>query len=95
MTRAKTSSARLALIARKLAQEPSTKAVVTPLREEQGNPSSVFGGHRTGKRKRGVSVTKRKPRATVSVTRFDLIDRDGNTVAYGAKTIEYRREPNA
>lgn len=47
----------------------------------------VSGGFRAGKRKRGNSLIKRKPREAVTVTRFDVFDTDGRIVAINADMV--------
>lgn len=51
---------------------------------------AVFGGHRTGKRKRGNSLTKRRPTETVRAVGMDIRDADGRILALGAKMISNR-----
>lgn len=52
-------------------------------------PIGPYAGHKAGKRKRGVSVLKRRPRAATVVTRYVAKDEHGNTLAH-VKTLTYR-----
>jgi hypothetical protein len=54
-------------------------------------PIGVFGGHRTGKRKRGNSLLKVAPKDTTRATIYDATDDHGNTVAT-FKTLTYKRK---
>jgi hypothetical protein len=49
--------------------------------------SSVFGGHRAGKRKRGTSVTKRKQREQTRAIAMDVLTEDGAIVALGVTMV--------
>jgi hypothetical protein len=51
---------------------------------------AVFGGHRAGKRKRGTSVTKRRPTETVRAVPMDIRDSDGRILALGTRMISNR-----
>lgn len=51
----------------------------------------VSGGHRTGKRKRGTSVTRQKPKTAVKVYLRDYFDSEGNIVALGVDMVSYKR----
>jgi hypothetical protein len=50
----------------------------------------VFGGHRTGKRRRGNSLTKKAPRANTTVTTYNIVDTDGIVVGR-INTLRYTR----
>jgi hypothetical protein len=52
--------------------------------------SSVFGGHRQGKRKRGTSVTKSSPRETVHAIPMDVTAEDGRIIALGVTMVSHR-----
>jgi hypothetical protein len=54
---------------------------------------AVFGGHRTGKRKRGTSVLRKQPRDTVRVIPFDIHDADGICIAWDIHTVIQRVAP--
>jgi hypothetical protein len=54
-------------------------------------PLGVNGGHRTGKRKRGNSLTKLAPKTTVRAVQYEATDDDGNVVARFS-TITYTRK---
>src|SRR4051794_39043323 len=51
---------------------------------------SVFGGHRAGKRKRGTSVSKRKPNEASRVVPMDVHGADGRIIALGVRTVSNR-----
>jgi hypothetical protein len=60
-----------------------------------GSPAApyrgVSGGFRAGKRKRGTSLLKRKPKQTVHTYSRDLLDSSGEIVATNIRTISYKR----
>lgn len=53
----------------------------------------VSGGFRAGKRRKGNSLLKRKPREAVKVIKFDVHDPDGRVVALGATMVTM--QPNS
>lgn len=56
-----------------------------------GKPaSSVAGGFRAGKRKRGNSLIKLKPRETVTAQRATVTDEHGAIVAENVTMITYK-----
>jgi hypothetical protein len=76
------------LTLRNVAQRSEPKTVLV---DSADDPSSrklgVSAGHRAGKRKRGVSVTKRQPRETTRVITYDIIGSDGNVAIFDVHTV--------
>jgi hypothetical protein len=88
-------SAKLAKVAREQAQVKQPARVIHTDTAEQPAKLGVFAGHRAGKRRRGVSVTKRAPRDVTRVSVFDVLDTDGNAVLFDVHTVEQRIAPVA
>lgn len=83
--------AELRLMQRRLAQvKQAPTSVIVDQASEAAN-IGPFAGHKAGKRKRGVSVLKRRPRQSTLVTRYVAKDEHGNTVAR-IDTLKYKRE---
>ena len=60
---------------------------------DEAKLDAVFGGHRTGKRKRGTSVLRRKARDTTRVIYRDVYDADGTCILWDVHTIIQRVAP--
>jgi hypothetical protein len=91
MQRKRLTPAEFALLERKLnASKPKRKQAQAP--KETEIPSAVNGGFRAGKRRRGNSLLKRKPRASTLVTTYNVRDEHGDTVAT-IRTLNYKRNP--
>jgi hypothetical protein len=85
------SSAKLALIQRKLnANKPKRVQAQANTREDK-IAGSVSGGFRAGKRKRGTSLQKRKPNTNAHAITFYVKNADGETVA-SVRTLSYKRK---
>lgn len=89
MERKRMSPAQFELMRRKLAQAPKSRTVLVDSADSTMPLQNA--GHRAGKRKRGTSVLKRKPRASALIVRFDIADEHGNIVARDIGTVTYHR----
>jgi hypothetical protein len=56
--------------------------------DERAGIPAIDGTHRTGKRKRGTSVTKQAPNMNVRAERFDVLNELGVPVIVGANMVE-------
>jgi len=85
--------AQLVLMQRRLAQAKPTQVDpriwVTDTGDGRGG--GVNGGFRAGKRKRGNSLIKRKPRASTVVTTYVMRDDLGQKLGE-VKTLTYKRQ---
>ena len=83
-------SAQLALAARKLASAKREPAIVDQA-DESASKLAVNGGFRAGKRKRGTSLLKRKPKQTAHAITYYVKDENGDTVA-SLRTLTYTKD---
>jgi hypothetical protein len=73
-------SAQLRLMQKRLAQvKQAPKAVIVDSAQDTPN-LGPYVGHKAGKRKKGVSVLRKKPRASLTVTRYIMRDEYGQNL---------------
>jgi hypothetical protein len=83
-------SAQLRMMQRRLAQVKQSPTTPIVDQTSEAAPIGPYAGHKSGKRRRGVSVLKRRPRTSPVVTRYIARDEHGNTVAT-FDTLRYTR----